>query len=157
MKLIFTFFAFALWAFSATLSVDGVVNHKFELNKESFLKLPQTQLKEVDVVCNSGEVKQEPKNVSGVLLMQLLQKANIDIKSKKKLNQVTVLATAMDDYAVAFSYNELFNTDIGNSVIVVYENESFSLYSQKDFLTGPRHVYALENIQVQYIKRAHND
>lgn len=52
---------------------------------------------------------------------------------------------------MAFSYNELFNTTVGDEVLVVYENESFSLYSKKDLVTGPRHVYNLTNIKIIYI------
>ncbi|WP_419769271.1 MAG: hypothetical protein ACNI3C_07880 [Candidatus Marinarcus sp.] len=153
MKLFIVSLLSCLHLFAATLSVNGEVQQTLHFDKESFAKLPHTTLSDVAVVCASGQTKQAAQKKSGVLLIQLIQNAHIDIKSKKKLNQVVVLATAMDDYAVAFSYNELFNTDIGNAVIVVYENEGFSLYSKKDFLTGSRHVYALENIQVRMIQK----
>ena len=135
MKLLFILLIACLQIFAVDLTVQGEVKNPLTLTKEQFENLPQTILKDVGVVCASGEEKKKPKDLKGVLLMQLVQNAKIDIKSKKKLNQIVILATATDNYAVAFSYNELFNTDIGNSVLVVYENDSFSLYSKKDFLT----------------------
>lgn len=152
MKFIFALLITSLQIFALNLTVQGDVKNPLNLSEKEFKNLPQTTLENVNVVCASGEEKQKPRDLKGVLLMQLVQNAKIDIKSKKKLNQIVILATATDNYAVAFSYNELFNTDIGNSVLVVYENNSFSLYSQKDFLTGPRHVYNLNNIKIKLIK-----
>jgi len=152
MKIIFTLIIISLQIYASNLSVEGLVQNPFTLTKKDFMNLPQTTLDGVDVVCASGEQKQKPKKLKGVLLMQLVQISKIDIKSKKKLNQIVVLANAKDNYAVAFSYNELFNTSIGNNVLVVYENDSFSLYSKKDFLTGPRHVYNLNKIKIKFVE-----
>ncbi|QKF82770.1 hypothetical protein [Halarcobacter ebronensis] len=152
MKIIVLFTLTFLNLFAYSLSIQGDIKEPYSLDEKEFNLLTHTTLKDVSVVCASGEEKQKPKDLNGVLLMDLVQKAKVAIKSKKKLNQIIVLAKATDDYAVAFSYNEIFNTDIGNSIIVVYENNSFSLYSKKDFLTGPRHVYSLDEIQIKLIE-----
>ncbi|XPV69396.1 MAG: hypothetical protein ACNI25_02185 [Halarcobacter sp.] len=152
MKIFLILLFTSLQIFALSLSVNGQIKEPYRLTKEEFERIPHSTIKNVNIVCASGEEKQKPKDLNGVLLIQLIQKAKIDIKSRKKLNQIVVLATASDNYTVVFSYNELFNTTIGNEVIVVYENESFSLYSKKDFLTGPRHVYALTNIKIQLIQ-----
>jgi len=152
MKILFILLITISQIFASKLSVEGLVQSPLILTKKSFFDLPQTTLDNVDVVCASGEQKQKPKKLKGILLMQLVQNSKIDIKNKKKLNQVIILASAKDNYAVAFSYNELFNTTIGNNVLVVYENDSFSLYSKEDFLTGPRHVYDLNKIKIVLVE-----
>lgn len=152
MKLIFILIFCFSQIFALSLKVQGDIKEPYSLNKEQFNALAQTTIKDVNVVCASGEEKQKPKDLKGVLLMQLIQKAKIDVQNRKKLNQIVILASATDGYAVTFSYNEIFNTEIGNNVLVVYENNSFSLYSKKDFLTGSRHVYNLVDIDIQFIK-----
>ncbi len=152
MKILLIILFSSLHIFAYSLKIHGVVEKPYGLNKKQFDQIKQTNIKDISVVCNTGEVKQKPKELKGVLLMQLIQDAQIDIKNKKKLNQIVVLAKASDKYAVTFSYNELFNTEIGNNVLVVWENDSFSLYSKKDFVTGSRHVYDLVDIDIQFIK-----
>ncbi|MEO5581168.1 MAG: hypothetical protein ABIR66_00635 [Saprospiraceae bacterium] len=67
---------------------------------------------------------------------------------------------ANDDYSVVVSWNELFNTEIGNSFYLVVEADSKSqkdapekilLISTKDFKTGRRQVKGLKSIEVKRI------
>ena len=71
---------------------------------------------------------------------------------------MVVIARATDGYVVTFSWNELYNTPIGDSVLVAYEKDGkplepgegqLLLISGKDTRTGPRHVRWLSEIEVK--------
>ena len=57
----------------------------------------------------------------GVLLKDIIDKAVIDMPAPKLLSEIYITCVATDNYKVVFSWNELYNTDIGNHVIDVIE------------------------------------
>ncbi|PKN14409.1 MAG: sulfite oxidase-like oxidoreductase, partial [Deltaproteobacteria bacterium HGW-Deltaproteobacteria-24] len=96
----------------------------------------------------------------GVKLKDILAEADIVTSSKRDLNKIYIQVVASDGYAVIFSYNELFNTNNGDRVIVFYKkNNQFleeyegkiALISLDDNKNGPRHVKWLEKIIVKKI------
>ena len=74
--------------------------------------------------------------------------------------KMAIIAGASDGYKVVFSWNEIFNSPIGDGVIVFFEKDGFpladdegriALVSTKDLRTGPRHVKWLQSIEVRKI------
>ena len=122
-----------------------------EIDAETFSKLPQTTLDRVGLVCMSGAVKEAPKRRTGVLLSTLLEHAGVKSTGNRVRNRMVLLASGSDGYGVTFSFHELFNTPVGEGVLVVRETEGFTLYSQKDYVTGPRHVRDLSALQVEIV------
>jgi hypothetical protein len=70
------------------------------------------------------------------------------------------VAVGHDGYAVTFSWHELFNTPIGESVLVAYEcggraldaqDGAPILFSGADILPAPRHVKRLARIEAQVL------
>ncbi len=105
-----------------------------------------------------ANLKKEYKNVKGVLLTDLLKDVHITVESPKQLSEFYFVFKATDGYTVVFSWNELFNTETGNSVFVVVETDGKSqqtapekilLISTKDFKTGRRHIKGLQSIEVK--------
>ncbi|MBK7252189.1 MAG: hypothetical protein IPI06_15355 [Gammaproteobacteria bacterium] len=73
---------------------------------------------------------------------------------------MVVVATASDGYKAVFSWSELFNSPVGEGVLVFFEKDGMpladdegriALISAKDLRTGPRHVKWLQGIEVRKI------
>ena len=136
---------------AAVLSVGGSVKTPLRIDAESFASYPETALGNVGVVCMSGARREAPRERRGVLLRTLIEQAVLKSASPKERNRMVVLASGSDGYGVSFSYHELFNTPVGDGVLVVRTEEGFTLYSRHDTVTGPRHVRDLAAVEVMMI------
>lgn len=105
-----------------------------------------------------GERKSVLRKVVGVLLKDILQKAEIDSESPKTLSEYYILCVASDNYKVVFSWNEIFNNPFGNSVYIITGvdgkpastmDSRIALVSPKDQMTGRRYVKGLQKIIIE--------
>ncbi|UFH58033.1 molybdopterin-dependent oxidoreductase [Sulfurovum mangrovi] len=140
------------------LRVEGKVLQNVILDREKIRQLPQFHSKKSAVVCMSGETKAEPTSFSGVLLKDILDLAKIKIEHQKEMNTIYVIAQARDGYKALFSYHEIYNTAIGEKIVVYYEKDGkpldktegdFALISLNDKKNGPRDVKWLEKIIIK--------
>ena len=101
------------------------------------------------------------KKLKGVLLKDLIDKAEVDASSPKVLSEYYVVCIASDNYKVVFSWNELYNTDIGNHVMVITESDGkpakagedrIAVLSASDQATGRRFLKSLAKIIVERVK-----
>lgn len=145
---------------SERISVSGLVEHTLKLRVEDLRKFPPQQLSEIPVVCQSGAELGKMENLKGVLLRDILEKASVVSQSHNDVKKMAVIATASDGYKVVFSWSEIFNSPIGDGVIVFFEKNSLPLaddegriamISARDIRTGPRHVKWLKGIEVRKI------
>lgn len=143
-----------------SISISGAVENKLTLNVTDLRKFPPHQIGEVPVICQSGANKGKLENLKGVQLKDILEKAAIITKSNNDVKKMVIIATASDGYKVVFSWSEVFNSPVGEGVIVFFEKNSMPLgddegriamVSTKDIRTGPRHVKWLEAIEVRKI------
>ena len=95
------------------------------------------------------------------MLKDIIDKAVIDISSPKLLSEIYITCMASDNYKVVFSWNELFNTDIGKHVMVITESDGKSakdgqdriaIISTADQATGRRFVKSLTKIIIEQVK-----
>ncbi len=140
--------------------VDGLVLNKLTLSVNDLEKLSGVKIGETPVICMSGETKENVQSYEGVRLKTILDKAIIQIDSKKDFNKIYIQIIASDAYEVIFSYNEIFNTKNGENIIVFYKKNGklldasegeIALISTDDIKTGPRHIRWLEKIIVKKI------
>jgi cytochrome c551/c552 len=140
------------------LAVTGAVEHKLDLSVDDLRQLPAQDLREISVVSQSQTTAGQTETFKGVLLRTLLDKAAIVSPGRNDLKKLIVIARASDDYAVVFSWNELFNSELGNGVLVYVEKNGkplaedegrIALISTKDTHLGARHVRWLNAIEVR--------
>jgi len=90
----------------------------------------------------------------------VLDTAKLTEAGRNDLRRSIVVATASDGYKAVFSWAELFNTAIGDGVLIVYERDGkpladdegrIALVSLKDTRPGPRHVKWLSSIAVERV------
>jgi DMSO/TMAO reductase YedYZ molybdopterin-dependent catalytic subunit len=97
----------------------------------------------------------------GVRLTDLIEEAGLRNDSPGDFKRAVFIAMAHDGYAVTFSWHELFNTSIGETVLVAYECDDQpltvedgvpTLYSGTDIMAAPRHVKRLARVVVRVLK-----
>ncbi len=124
-------------------------------------KWKEFSIGDVIITNHLKEKKSEANELKGVLLKDVLSAVEINSESPKVLSEYYFTCKANDGYTVVYSWNELFNTSVGDSVYIITEkegkqattmNDSILMLSPKDFATGRRHVKALQSIEVKRAK-----
>lgn len=142
------------------ITVTGAVEHPLTLAVKDLRTFPPQQLGEVKMVCQSGADVGKLQNVKGVRLTEILDKAKIKAPQHNDVKKMIVIATASDGYKVVFSWSELYNSALGEGVLVFFEKEGaplgddegrIAMVSSKDTRTGPRHVKWLKHLEVKKI------
>lgn len=117
--------------------------------------LPQTELAETRSVGTGAKAEQAEVRWRGVLLRDLLDAAGVQKLDRYALRHSGVVARATDDYAVLFSWGELYNARPGDNVLVITSMNGkplpasegpYALRSLSDTKSGPRHVKWLNRI-----------
>jgi len=143
---------------ASQLAVGGAVQQALTLNAEELRQFDPSQTVEVRL---PGRDAGAPASVlKGVRLRAVLERAKLKTVDHNTVKKLAIIAAASDGYKVVFSWNELFNAELGDSVIVVFERDGkplaasegpLALISGKDIRTGPRHVKWLQSVEVRQI------
>ncbi len=143
---------------SKQVEILGDVEFPLTLTVESLKEMNVVNLENFNVVCQSGATMKEDKSCKGVLLKDILEKANITQNNHKDRN-FYIVARATDNYKATFSWAEIFNNPTGENVYVLFEENGQPIKSQGDMIlicksdikTGPRHVFWLKSIEVNRV------
>ncbi len=144
-----------------SLKVAGKIKTDKTFSLSELEAFPTVSITDITITNPKGEVKGIAKGLKGFLFKDLLNKIEILADTPKKLNEFYFVLIASDGYKVVFSWNELFNTQTGNTTFIVTESEGKKLnemndrilvVSTKDFITGRRYIKGLEKINVEQIK-----
>ncbi|MFC0348686.1 molybdopterin-dependent oxidoreductase [Undibacterium danionis] len=143
-----------------SITVNGAVEKKLVLRVEDLRQFPPQKVAELPLICQSGANVGNLENFKGVLLRDILEKAVVVSRDHNDVKKTVIIATASDDYKVVFSWSELFNSPVGDGVMVFFEKDGkaladdegrIAMISSKDLRTGPRHVKWLKSIEVKKI------
>lgn len=143
---------------STEIHVHGAVKTPTDFSLVALRQMTGQDTDAMPVVCASGATVATVRNFRGVRLTDVLDRVGIDEQGHKDTRRMVVVARATDGYVVTFSWNELYNTPVGDSVLVAYEKDGkpldpeegqLLLVSGKDIKTGPRHVRWLSDIEVK--------
>lgn len=153
---------FACWAGLAQaaepvlLQVGGLVQHKLALTAQDLKTLPQKDYTEKRSVIVDGREVTQTVLMRGIPLRALLDQAGL-APDRHAVRRAYVLLTAQDGYQTVFSWGELYNTRMGDDVLVLLKHgdddllvrDGFpSLRSLQDVRPGPRHVRWLTSVEV---------
>lgn len=142
------------------ITVSGEVQHPLMLDVAALRGFPLQRVDSLPITRGNGSVAGTLEKLVGVRLRDLLDKAAVRAPGHNDIKQMVVIATASDGYRVVFSWSELFNTAVGEGVLVFFEldgkplpddNGRIGLVSSRDLRTGPRHVKWLQGIEVRKI------
>lgn len=114
-------------------------------------------LDSVRIYNHAGVYRSTLQGITGVSLKDVLKDIPLGEESPKVLSRYYIVCGAEDGYQVVLSWNEVFNTPVGDSVLVVTgiknrgsegDTGSLALLSPKDYATGRRYVKQLNRITV---------
>lgn len=140
--------------------ITGKVQNPITVKFADLQQYPTQKIGNVKITNHTGEPRGAFKKLKGVLLKSVLEKANIQAENPRILSEYYIVCEAADGYKNVYSWNELFNTEVGNQVFIVTEEngKSFAgtdknrmLLAPKDFRTGRRNLKWLSKIEIKRI------
>lgn len=143
---------------SHEFTVEGFVANGRSFTADELRKRPQVVIEEVPLLCGSGKVKDSNRTLSGVLLHDILDEAEILIEAHEDPNHTYIVATGTDGYSALFSWHEIFNTSVGEGILVSLQKDGqpldekegeMCLVSTRDERPGPRRIRYLSRIDVR--------
>ncbi len=140
--------------------IEGLVDHKWIINLDSLKTYATENIDSIVITNHLGEKKSVLKKLKVIPIKSILDKLAITVEGPKQLSEFYLIFKAEDGYKVVYSWNELFNTQIGQGVYIIAEKEGkglaeledrIAVFSRSDFRTGRRLVKSLKNIVIKRI------
>ena len=141
--------------------ISGRVKDSLVVTIGDLKELPATQLGNIPITNHHGEFRSEMKDVEGVSLKAILSKVEIPSESPRELSEYYFVLIASDGYKVVYSWNEIFNTSVGDSIFVLTKMDGMGLEAMQnristlattDFRTGRRYTKGLARIEVRRVE-----
>lgn len=138
-------------------TITGKVKSEKTISLSDLQQRKTTELKNVNVSCSPKKEDRADK-VKVVLLKDVLDSVAYDYQSKKELNEFYFVFEASDGYRILFSFNEIYNTEVGSNLFVVTEldgkkagemENGILILSTKDIKQGSRNMKWLKKIIVK--------
>lgn len=142
-------------------TIEGKVKKDLTVSLADLSAYKSYSFDSIVITNHLGERRSSLKNVKGILLKDILEKIEIDSESPKVLSEYYIVCIASDNYKVVFSWNEIFNSNTGNSVYILTGHDGkpasaldnrIALVSPKDQMTGLRYVKGLQKIVIGRVK-----
>lgn len=141
--------------------VTGKIKQDLKFTFNDIEKYPSKQIKDVVITNHLGEPRGTAKQLTGVLVKDLLKNLNLEEESPKRYSEFYFTFCAADNYKVVFSWNEIFNSPTGDHLFLITSrdgktikdmDESILILTPTDFKTGRRHVKGLSKIVVERVE-----
>lgn len=145
---------------NSALSINGDLIRTQTLNMNEVAALRHTEIIESKGISTPEHQQSTQLKFQGVLLRDILKHAGFQEKERYDFRKSIVVARATDGYVALFTWAELFNTKLGDSILVVTsvngkplpDSEGpFAIRSFGDTKPGPRHVKWLREITVKKV------
>ena len=143
-------------AADAQLVIGGWVRHPLRLTADALRAYP-TRLVDFQVVCTWDGAHGGPRRMRGVAVRDLILEADPAFEGRTDFKRVAIVAEAAEGYRALFSWGEVFNTTVGDGVLIVFDDADapvardagpFALISEHDRFTGPRFVRGLAMVEL---------
>lgn len=140
-----------------SFSISGLVEDVPSFSKENLLELDQQDLGTIKLRKGSGEVYLELDKAKGVLLKEVIGSVSVKGQTNKNYSAYYVNCKAVDGFQSLYSWNELFNSPMGDSVYLITEAngksidqmpQSIMMVSLQDQITGKRNLRNLTSIEI---------
>jgi len=159
-KLLFllSFFSTATFAQQTRqFTISGKVKKESVITIDSLNSYPLKSIGDIKVTDHTGAFKHQDDQLKGVLLKDILNHSQWAVPGPKLFSTIYFTCIGSDGYKVVYSWNELFNTPVGDNVYIIMEKngvktttlpESIQMASTLDFKTGRRYLHNLDRIVV---------
>ena len=145
---------------SDEIKIEGKIKTELKFSIQDLEKFPTRPIKDLEIVNKHDSVKGTAKGLKGFPLKTILDKIEIVTEKPRELNEYYFTFIATDGYKVVFSWNELFNTEVGNNIFVITEKDGKKLsemqervlvVSTSDLKIGRRYIKGLCKIVVDKV------
>jgi len=142
-------------------SISGRVRETCHFRLKQLLAMETVEFNDLLMACGSGEPKGRINSCRGILLTDIINMAGAITLEHNDTKKMYVIASSDDGYATLFSWQELFNTTVGEGVIVLLEKDErkvyephgrVDLFSAGDVLSGARYVKRLSELKIRMIE-----
>ena len=146
---------------TSQFTVEGKIKSQFSFSQNDLLAFTSHSVDSIIIYNHLMQPRKTIKHIKGVLLKDILDKATIDVSSPKLLSEFYITCIASDNYKVVFSWNEIFNSAVGDHVMIITESngqrgdqmaDRIALLSPSDRATGRRYVKGLQKIVFEQVK-----
>jgi len=160
---LYTCTALAQEKYSTThqFTISGKVKNGSVITMDSLEKYRSVVIGDINVTNHLGDFKHKDEQLKGVLLKDILSHTVFDTPSPKLLSAFYITCVGADGYKVVYSWNELYNTEVGNHVYIIMEKngvkaaqmpESIQMTSVMDMKTGRRYLHNLDKIVISEVQ-----
>ncbi|MGY4537980.1 hypothetical protein ACVW0P_002400 [Mucilaginibacter sp. UYNi724] len=142
-------------------AIVGDVVKESVITMDSLKQYTISAIGDIKVTDHTGAFKHQDDELKGILLKDVLSHTRIKTTSPKLLSRFYFVCAGADGYKVVYSWNELYNTEVGNHVYIIMEKngikadkmpESMQMTSANDFKTGRRYLHNLDKIVVSQVQ-----
>jgi len=146
---------------TSSITIEGQIKKTIVLEQSVIKKFTTVSLDSIRITNHLMEYRKTIKNIKGVLQKDILNKIEFEVSSPKFMSEFYIICMASDNYKVIFSWNEIFNNDLGKQVLIIVEadgapmenrDDRIALLSPSDHATGRRYVKGLQKIIIQRVK-----
>ncbi|EIJ41818.1 hemoglobin [Beggiatoa alba B18LD] len=145
----------------ATLSIFGEVKKPLTINLIDLFDLPTASILMPPVICSMTYKQLDTEHLyKGVLLKNLLNRAMIKSERPLYRTPLYIVVTAYDGYQTVFSWHEVFNATIGDSILLAYSKNNrlledkagcLCLLTNPESYMTPRLVRGVKSVEVRRI------
>jgi hypothetical protein len=141
-----------------SFTIKGKIKQEVTISEADLKKFSTQTIGTVNITNHKGDLKGKAKDMTGILLRDVLQNVVLDEENPKFFSEYYFVCVGSDNYKVVFSWNELFNTAVSQKVFIVTQKDGQNMLnnedgilmiSSEDFRTGRRFVKNLESILVR--------
>jgi hypothetical protein len=142
-------------------AITGDVEKESVITLDSLKQYTISPIGDIKVTDHTGAFKHKDDGLKGILLKNVLSHTKIKTTSPKLLSRFYFVCTGIDGYKAVYSWNELYNTTVGDNVYIIMEKngikadkmpESMQMTSATDFKTGRRYLHNLDKIVVSQVQ-----
>ncbi len=140
---------------SESITISGEVQKDETIDIAKLSGYTTEHLDSLRIYTHDMQPKGLMKNINGVLLKDILSAIPFNNENPKVLSEYYIECQATDGYKVLFSWNEIFNSETGNHVMIITSkngmnitqlDDRIALVSPTDKATGRRYVKWLSKI-----------
>jgi hypothetical protein len=137
--------------------IEGKVKGPLTISISDLDSFPVKNLPDLVITNHLGVKLHTLTQLKGILLKDILSKVELDAESPKVLSAYYFVLAASDNYKIVFSWNEIFNSETGNNIYIITEeegkniketNDRIAIVTLTDLKTGRRHMSNIEKIMV---------
>lgn len=145
---------------SGSISIVGAVKQELKFSIEDLKKYPTQKAGQgkLNIYSHDGTLRSTLKSLEGIPIKALFEKVEFAVDSPKDLSQFYLVFEATDGYQVVYSWNEIFNTAVGDKVYVLTKangleldamEQRIAVVSMSDARTGRRYLKGFTTITVK--------